>query len=211
MTRDKLVAMVARRLGFRTDLDEAIVDELQLAQAQLEGQGWLPWFLRKSEVLVGVDGEQTLALPEDFLAEVPSQALFLRTATDSWEVPRKSRGEAIAITRYSPQGTPRVFSREGGEGLELWPIPDSGMEFLLRYFARQPLLDGGGAENKWSLLYPDLLVGKAGMAVAQTLQSQPLFAGFAEMADLAYGAMLARDGADENNATRPALGGYGRT
>src|SRR5688572_12731232 len=97
MTRDEAVALIAFRLGDRTDLNDRIIAEMRLAQTELELGPTLPWFLLTEMATATLyEGDDTMALPADFLREVDedeSALWFYKVDADSdyqWvEVPKK--------------------------------------------------------------------------------------------------------------------------
>jgi len=209
MTRDQLVSVIARRVGFRTDLNEAIVEELQLAQNELEQGGHLPNFMRKAVDLAVVATEQSVSLPSDFLRESTYEAVMFGTG-NPFELVRRTVAEAQYIVSFSPAGVPLVYSRDGLAEVLLWPIPSESTTLWLTYYAKVPVLASGTDENKWSELYPNLLVGKAGAVLAETLQNLPLAQVFSALADTAWANLVAADAADDASGATLKMGGWGR-
>lgn len=112
MDRDTAVSRLQRRLGFRTDLEAAIIDELQQAQIEHEEEFLAspPWFLLEEISSAStVAGEERLPVPENFLQECEQGTLWVYDSSedDPWiELPKGFYENLKAY--YTTQERPKV-------------------------------------------------------------------------------------------------------
>lgn len=172
MYRNTAINILARRLGNRTDLDDAIADEMILAQEQLENH-WpsdtLPWFLASStSSLVTVAGTEIVAVPSGFLRELEGGGLYLQDG-DTWQRLCKFEMDSVWSTT-TEQGTPDRYALFGSN-FYLYPIPDAAYPLRLLYGARATALSSD-IENAWLQNAPELLIAATGTRMAAYVQDQ---------------------------------------
>jgi hypothetical protein len=182
MTRDEAVARIAFLLGNRSDLDEAIRRELQVAQVQLELGPMLPWFLLSEEATAVLPlGQERIAIPDDFLREPEEEgALWLFVAGSEVPVELAKSQYDRARSVYSGSGRPQVYAGVAGY-FYLFPLADLEYTLKLIYYAADTPL-ATNVENKWLKYAPDLLCGQAGGVLAAALGNAGAAALFAAMA-----------------------------
>lgn len=187
MTRSQIIALIAKRLLNRTDLDVDILNEMDLAQATaLERNGrLLPWFL-ESEVATTdtVVGEERIAVPDDFAMEKEGGGLFIYDSTagdEPWIKLVKDDYDALVQTYQDAQERPSHYSL-GGRYFRLKPTPNAIYPVKQIYFAQDTapsLLVDGNATNLWLTYAPDLMIAVVAQAIASKyLQDQELAGSF---------------------------------
>jgi len=174
------VAYVARRLGNRTDLDTAIQAEMKLAQAELEAARTLPWFLLDTELYTTITDDDTtdLAVPEDFLREYESGALWVEDATtgDYTQLMKISLDDLRRVVADDDETT-YYYALAGGR-FYLAPAADADTRLRIMCYRAADTLSADADENVWLTYNPELLLAKTGMRMAQYLRSPELFAMF---------------------------------
>lgn len=204
MTRDEIVALIARRVGNRTGMDDDIVEELKLAQTQLEAEAELPWFLL-SEMSTSnhvTAGEERVSLPSDYLRHYEDGFLWYYddTAADPWvEIPKDDY--RILKAAYTGTGIPKRHALRG-LNLTLHPTPAAAYTLKMVYFQQADPLTTN-IENVWGKYAPDVLLNRAGIAVAENLQHAEALGRFTAQYTAAKGRMDADTIArHETGATR---------
>lgn len=182
MMRDECVATIQRELGFRQDLASAIVETLKEVQIQLEGTFELPWFLKAeiSDATTAFPDEERLAVPDDFIRESETGALWLydadaTTAAGKWKLLHKDNLDVLRTTVMGA-GPPIAYALDN-QYFRLFPTPDAAYTIKLDYFARDTVLNNN-IENKWLKYVPNLLIGLAGLRMctpANAPQAKEIF------------------------------------
>ena len=170
MLRDAAVEIIKSRIGNRTDLDAAIVTEMQQAQETvLERNGlFYPWFLETGIITIGTTTAtiETLALPDNWLAEVEEQSMWIFDAT--LDVPyfelRKGAYD-VALQRFTEDAKPRRYALNKNN-LLLKPTPDAAYVIQTRYFATDDLLTTN-IENDWLKYASDWLIAETGIIISR--------------------------------------------
>ena len=183
MTRTEAIALLAFRLGQRTDLDAAILAEMVLTQSVLEQEGdSIPWFLvSEMSSASTVVGEERIATPTDFLGLLEEEPMWVfdAAATPTWSALLKTSYVAM-VQRFPLLGKPRCFDLAGDYFL-LRPIPDAVYGLRLRYAAADVSVSASAGENNWLRYAPDLLIAETGAVMAgKYLQNPKLRAEFKE-------------------------------
>lgn len=170
MLRDAAVELIKSRIGNRTDLDTAIVTEMQQAQTTaLERNGiFYPWFLETELITLGTTeaGTETLALPSNWLAEIEEQSMWIYDAT--LDVPffeLKKGAYDVALQRFPANAKPQRYSLNKNN-LLLKPTPDAAYVIQTRYFAVDDVLNVD-IENDWLKYASDWLIGETGIIIAR--------------------------------------------
>ena len=170
MTLDDMKALLAGRLGQRTDIDEMIYSEIRQAQRALEKTPPYPWFL---QAVATVDSDaSTTFLPDDFI-ELLEDIIYIRKPTNSTTYYNRSvlvYGAHLEHVTMEPGfGTPRNFFIIGSV-IALTPAPEQSYTFDIPYYKRDVPLTGGSSENLWSTRAEDLLISEAGWHVARNIR-----------------------------------------
>lgn len=172
MDRDTAVSRLQRRLGFRTDLEAAIIDELQQAQIEHEEEFLAspPWFLLEEISSAStVAGEERLPVPENFLQECEQGTLWVYDSSedDPWiELPKGFYENLKAY--YTTQERPKRYSLVGPY-FRLHPTPDKVYTIRLLYYKRDATLTSN-IENQWLKYAPGVLMYSAGIAIAAAMR-----------------------------------------
>ena len=187
-----LKATVASYLA-RTDLTVQIPDFIQLAEVRLRRDLRIRQML-KSATTTMTGGEQTVALPTDFLE---LRDLFVET-------------NPIRDLQYV---TPSVFSRNGRvteSGLPVFytiiasefkfaPVPDGNYTLQVHYYARPELLSDSNPSNVFLANCPDLLLYGALIEAEPFLMNDARIQLWAGMYDRGVASLTASDDRSENS------------
>lgn len=170
MLRDAAVEIIKSRIGNRTDLDAAIVLEMQQAQeTALERNGrFYPWFLETGIITLGstVAGTEAMALPSDWLGEIEEQSMWIYDAT--LDVPYfelKKGAYDVALQRFTENAKPKRYSLNKNNIL-LKPTPDAIYVIQTRHFATNAVLSTN-IENDWLKYASDWLIAETGIIIAR--------------------------------------------
>ena len=162
------VTRVKNSLGFRPDLDQAIRDAILEAQEELENGllGTLPWFLRKVYRVDIIAPESSFVLPNDFLRELETEALYLDGGT-------KQTQKVDFIPDCPLLGSVWQYYIDPTH-LHLDRSPDETVSAQLRYYAQDATILSNvfTGENKWLRNVPLLLIGLAGHKVAVSVRDR---------------------------------------
>jgi hypothetical protein len=187
-----LKATVASYLA-RTDLTVQIPDFIQLAEVRLRRDLRIRQML-KSATTTMTGGDQTVALPTDFLE---LRDLFVET-------------NPIRDLQYV---TPSVFSRNGRvteSGLPVFytiiasefkfaPVPDGNYTLQVHYYARPELLSDSNPSNVFLANCPDLLLYGALIEAEPFLMNDARIQLWAGMYDRGVASLTASDDRSENS------------
>jgi len=189
MLRNTAVRLLAQRLNNRTDLDEAIIQEMQLAQEMRMEQGgrFTPWFMVTEYATKLTDPQENrIPVPDDFVIELEEEPVWVLATDGVWK-PLTKKGEG-ALQQYfgeTLQLLPTHYALEG-DHFTLFPVPDQAYQVRFRYGARQAPLTTN-IENSWLKFAPDLMIGEVGEAVAMhVMQNDKLAAGFTKTKNEAW-------------------------
>jgi hypothetical protein len=159
MLRDVLVATAALKLGDRTDLNAAIINEFQVSQEmRLEQNGrFQPWFMiSEDSTITTVVGEPRVALPTNFVAEVEESGLWYYDAPSALWIPIEKAAEDLGRYHLTSNGPPQAYSVLG-DVIRLHPAPDAVYTLRMRYAGKQAALTTN-IENTWLKYASDLLL-----------------------------------------------------
>ena len=185
MTLDELTSVIAKRLGNRTDLNDAIQLEMKLAQQNtLERLQRLPWFLLSDfSWTVTVPGEQKIQIPNDFLREARDGTLWVKSTDDEWLMVTKKEFDYLSSLygSYVPSDGERASHYAlSGKYFYLFPTPNTGYEVRMRYFQKDTVMTTGTDENLWAEHEPDLLINATGMKMSSYISNKTAMTAFRE-------------------------------
>lgn len=191
MTRDELVSLIKSRCKRVNDtgIDASIVAEMQFVVEQILETGPIkPWFLLSSWTALAItSGNDTVALPADFLWESEEHKIEIYSPTDAEYVPL-DKADAGAANKYfidDEAQQPQVYSIEGEE-IVFRPVPDQGYTARIKYFYRDDSL-ATNIENQWTKYAADLVAAETGRVIAKKyLRDDALAAEFASDATAAW-------------------------
>lgn len=219
MTTDEAIARIQRKLGYRTDKSDEILEELQDAQQRLErgipspqggGGTYLPFFLTtEAATALTISGDERLALPTDFVGEIENCLLY-RYDPDAdpdaqWQ-PLAKDDEAFLKAKYPLDGKPLAYYLSGSY-FRFRPVPDDEYTIKLIYGGQDTTLTAGAGTNKWLTYAPWLLLGSAGMSLAQSLRDTTAFGFFQQQFVADNMAIFQQTIAREVTNDRPIMGG----
>ncbi|XAI96491.1 hypothetical protein [Microcystis phage Mel-JY34] len=173
MTRDEARALVAAKVGFRTDLNATIDLELQLVQREtLEtDHEFKPWFLfadYTDPTFVTTPGVDYVSLPSDFLLQIEDTFLYFQepNATGNefpWS-PIRANLLSEVMAQITTDGVPSFCSVQGSR-LYIRPTPQEAYALRLFYFKSEPVPTGGGT-NLWLTHSPTWLINATASKIA---------------------------------------------
>jgi hypothetical protein len=192
MTRTEVVTLLNYRLGNRTDLEDRILLEMAFVQDYiLEGTGaFLPWFLETEMATSPIMAEEErVALPDDFLAEVEDQALwlYLEDSDENTMIELKKNDYDLLVAKYPGTGRPQQYAIAGSY-IIIKPTPDLEYTVKMRYYAKDTPISVSAGENKWLAHAADLVMAETGKIMAENHLLNAALATSFEKA-----AMIARD------------------
>lgn len=193
MLKSEVVSRIQRRLGMRTDLAAAILEELQDAQVKFErgiqlpsGGIFLPWFLRseQAEALTEIN-EQRVPVPSDFLREIDDEVgLWYYNADADTEDEQWTRLEknGLDFLRVNLPGTgsPKGYCLDGVY-FRIFPTPDAVYSLKMIYYAADATLTDADGTNKWLTYAPYLFIGEAGYEIAASTRDDKAVAYFEKL------------------------------
>lgn len=208
MTRDEVVELLGYRLGNRKDMAPHITAEMKLIQSvQLEGHSWLPWFLEKDLAqATTLSGSERVALPVDFLEQVPGRSLYL---IDSGGVRTKLEFGLYEelLEQYPGYGLPQAWCVED-DFILLFPVPQAVYTLDWRYYSRDVDMTANNVETKWLKYAADLVLAEVGKILAEKhLQNPTLSASFAADVPVCWNRLYARHTAREDANQSIFMGG----
>lgn len=185
MLTSEAIALIQRRLGYRTDKVDEILSELQAAQERLEngvivvhpdGRQFIfrPWFLIDStsyKTFDTVASTEDYALETGFLAEVEEDALWRFDAAasepeDEW-IPLQKDDPDFLRVGHPGEGEPVAYALVGLRW-HLFPVPDDvyTMRYLIKGRDTPPAVSPSDITNNWLTYAPLLLTSEAGVEMA---------------------------------------------
>jgi len=203
MLRSEAVARIQRGLGFRTDLDDAIVASLKEAQRLLEVGRTLPSFLlAEDQSLVVAIGSGGTNLPLGFIKEAEQGQLRYADPTASKYTPLEKITFTEAKERFfsDAPGKPKAYALRSGN-VDVFPERDVEYTLTWDYYKRAVALDSD-LENEWlvdvpaaggKLGDPEGLIGRAGIIIASDLRNQKALSLFQTMFADSWAGRMAYD------------------
>ena len=204
MLRDEAVQIIANRLGQRTGLDSQIVAEIQLAQARLEQEPFLPWFLETIESVTFTAGAD-YSLPSDCL-RLTQVGVFVLSGGVYYQLEGKDYDYLRRSQALLTAARPEYFAIQGGT-LHLFPLPDINYSARVGMASKAIVLTTN-TTNGWLQYAADVLISLAGERMAKFLRDWPIADKFKEERVEALGRLAMMDEARrQSGQTAPELGG----
>lgn len=216
MDRDTAVASIKVGLGFKTTLDANIVTALVEAQNDLEAAEYLPTFLKTAaftDLSTAADTE-TVAFPTGFLREIDEEPLIYydSTADDNpyIELTKDDTGflrQKYASISFSTTATrvPKAYSID--TAIHIFPLVDGVYTLKWRYYKADTSLAASNIENSWLKYAHQLMIGTAGLKIAQGLRDKDAINYFSGQIALGTKRMMASQIAVDQAARSLAMGG----
>lgn len=212
MTRDEIVALVALRLGNRTDLDSRILSEMLMVQDDMEQGDFLPWFLTTLDDGIANDGTNTDIIYLD--TELPDFILPLEYADLEWydsdaaewialEKRYSMRELQHADSRIFSEGVPAIYTIIGTQ-VRLYPDPGEVKTFRWWYSAKQAALSSASS-NAWTVNAPELFASLTCAKMAPQLQMADMVQVYAGMAAVAEARLRKMDEARRTTSTNLSM------
>lgn len=198
MLRSAAISIIQRGLGFRTDLSDEIVSALQQAQRLLEQGRSLPDFLKEEDATLTVtSGTADIAFPTGFIREVDGET-FRRTDTNTERIVKLEKFIDLTLLRQTLEtpetdpGAPIAYYVRKAS-FAFFPERDASYDLTYSYYKKATELTSD-IENAWLASAPDVLIGRAGMLIAEDLGSDPgmkaRYLKFKDMHDVAWRGMF---------------------
>ncbi|HIJ83408.1 MAG: hypothetical protein HW380_202 [Magnetococcales bacterium] len=168
MKRDEAIELIRLRTGqdHVAGWDERIRLELEMAQASLEWDAVLPWFLMNvDDTLTATARTATITLPAGFLRLGTRGGLYRydSTRTNPWVMLQRDSYEALTA-RNLGEGTVEWFAILGSK-IYLFPTPAVTTTFRLIHFKTGGSLATNTATNPWLVYAPEVLIHEASARV----------------------------------------------
>jgi hypothetical protein len=192
MQRDKLIQVLAWRLGNRKDMAERIANEMDFVQETvLEQNPWLPWFLEKdAEGLILPAGASAVALPVDFLGEIEGEIPL--AVVEEGEL-RYSKESPVDMAVGGKRGIKFAYTVTTTQ-LRVFPSFEEELPLSWRYFAKAPTMSIQNEETLWLKYAADLTMAAIGVEIAgKHLQNQVLLSQFQTDTGIAWKRLLDKD------------------
>lgn len=181
MTRTEAVEKIRRVLGFRTDLNDAILAELNDALVRLSLNATKPWFLiKENEPLTLVAEQATVDLPADFIEELEEEGVYVFSSEGEAQELVKNDADVLYSLYADASGLPEAYALVGNK-LRLYPYPDEAYSATISYHCKDEALSTGGATNQYLTHVPELLIGMAGQVIAASVRDQAALKVFSSM------------------------------
>jgi len=221
LNASEAVVRIQRKLGYRTDKADEILQELQDEQSRLEiggipspiGKGtFLPWFLiTEQAMLTTVIGEERIPLPSDFAMNGDESFKLYWFNEDSddgveWNELTKVDESTLRSTVFSNDNPAGYFF--SGNYWRLGPVPQSEMTLKMIYYAKDvQLTTTPDITNKWLTYAPWLLISAAGMSMAQSLRDAGAMQAFQQQFAFEQQGMWSATESRFQTNLRPVMGG----
>lgn len=198
MNKGQAYAIIGQRLSGRLpeDMEEFIDGEARLVQEGiLEGKAFVPWFLRRVEVLEVGPGLEVIPLPEGFLMHDVEEGAFVPLDTgEKLEVRPVDMVDGIRHLRGRSEGVPRWFALDGENNLRVFPQPDAPYEIVFSYLSRDANVADltTTQDNQWLRHGARVLVGELGKKCAGVVRDADAFKMFSDEAAEAWADLEAR-------------------
>lgn len=172
MIGNDVVSIIQEKLGFRSDLNTNILAKMNEAMRLLEKGRTLPKFLIEEDVpLTTVANQRYISLPAGFI-KVDDDGHPNIEFTDGTGLIYLKQGpwpQLRQIFQSTEAGIPRAFTLRK---TQIWfhPVPVDAYDLVWSYYKHDNDITGA-AENNWLRELPYLIAGKAGLSMAQNLNS----------------------------------------
>lgn len=207
MLRDDAVALIKQGLGFRKDLDEEIITQMKVEQAQLERSATLPYFLISEFANINtVIGEERIPLPTDFLQEYEEGTLWHFDSEAVLGEQYRPLGKALLDeVKTTLTGPPETYVVTD-ELFRLFPLPDKIYNLKMIYYFQDVVLDDN-VENQWLKFASDLILGLTGLYMAEEIENDKAMAKFEKRAARASDRLFRENEARKHTNVRYIMGG----
>lgn len=163
MTLAQLERLCLFRLGGITSLADAIPEEIRAAQASLESEPVLPWFLQSIESLSTVAEQTYVTLPTGFLREA-GKVQLLQEDGSYVDLQKVDLGDLLGFgSRYNAiteLDYPTFYSMDKSK-LYLYPTPTAIETLRWVVYKADSVLQSTTDSNEWSTRASDLLLHKS--------------------------------------------------
>lgn len=210
MDRNDAVAIIKEGLGFTTQRDDAIVTRLKQAQRLLEQGRSLPWFLIEEDAsfpIVADDDEYDL--PTGFLREVFRKQFHYTDTSEATDrqifLEKVTLEEGLVRFTGDDDAKPLAYTLRK-DSVKFYPVPDDAYTLYWDYYKAADVLDSN-IENVWLEKAPDVLIGSAGILIAQDLANVRAEEKFQKLFNAAWAGVFA-EGIERDDENDPVyIGG----
>lgn len=209
MTFDEAIADIQRGMGYRTDLSDEIVLELNKRMRILERRPVRPWFLLSEwhQTVLEI-GEQRVQLPSDFLFEYEEGMLYIydeEDLEDPWK--ELTKDDEDFLRQYQLGDGPPEFYSIAADYIVLFPVPDDEYIIKMKYYKKDAAITTGAGTNLWLTYAPDLLIAETGYIVAANIQNAVAMGRFREERAEASARFLVENESRMHDNRRYVMGG----
>jgi hypothetical protein len=182
MNRTEAVAQVQEVLGFRSDLTDRIITQIGITSTRLQMGATKPWWtIEQNKVLFTTEANTQVNVPEDFLEEYEEGRFQISDGEGGWsELIKNDLDELISIYGRTETGLPEGYALVG-RTFQLYPVPDAEYVLHLDYIKSDDPLTSGSSTNGYLTYIPELIIGMAGLRIAQAIRDKEAITTFREM------------------------------
>jgi hypothetical protein len=176
MTPNEAISLLKGQLGnwSSTNIDVAIINEMQAAQRRLERGAELPWFLWIDTDEAGTNltlsaNTERVALPTNFLredddADISPVFKYDAGEDDVWTALIKK--DYSKIKQENPGVGTLYYYDILGSNLYFRHVPDVDTTIRMLYYRKDTVITAGTTETLWLQYAPDLIIAEAGKVIA---------------------------------------------
>lgn len=192
MTLTEMVAALRFRLGNKTGIDADITREINFAQERLEEDPTIAyWFLLRFSTLLLLADAKEVTLPPTFLREYDGirPAIF---KDDEFQPLDRMTVEDARKEFGTSTGQPLAYAF-ADSFIKLYPTPDVDYTLDFPFMSSlEKLVDPSVPTNEWTDNATQMLMNKAGIALAQALRDKDALANFTNDFNVAFAEMMSR-------------------
>jgi hypothetical protein len=192
MNITEILAAIRFRLGNKKGFDNDILREINYAQQRLEDDPTIDyWFLVRFGAFSLTAGDNIVTIPSDFVREYDGYPPYLTLNERVVHLDKMDLPDAQIVYGDST-GVPEAYTVVDGE-VKVYPKPDQNYVLTFPYVGRETTLDGVSVlENGWTKNATQVLLNKAGIALAQAFRDQDALANFTADYQVAFSELMTR-------------------
>lgn len=195
------------RLGNKKGFEADFLREIRFAQKRLEEDPTIRyWFLLQFSSIVLTPGQHTIPFPEGFLREYDDLLPYYEEDGVRIDLNRVDLDDAQHMFG-TWSGAPQVYIMIDNL-LQIYPKPDKAYTIIFPHMKREPTLGDGVLENEWTREAEQVLLNKAGIALAQGFRDMEALQNFTNDFQAAFRELIIRvTQREESNMVRQRRAG----
>lgn len=190
-TLTNMLAALRFRLGNKKGFEADFLREIRFAQKRLEEDPTIRyWFLLQFSSIVLTPGQNSIQFPDGFIREYDDVLPTISINGEDVELDRVDLDEAKEMFGTAT-GVPQVYVMVDNL-LQVYPKPDAAYVVTFPYMKREPTLGDSVEENAWTVEAEQVLLNKAGIALAQGFRDKDALANFTNDFQTAFAELMTR-------------------